>query len=520
MSSTASWALVDMDMCPNCSSMTFLWTHSLANHNYFEEKVACRGCARSRLTWFERETRGFNDEQGVIRSPYADDILALLDIVPNTSLPFFDEFEECSVCEDQLPKETTHDRYMVVDAYQADRTTIVQVHRKCTLLAECCDTRYIGGWSGGRYTEMRKLEGYDHDFCNECYLSEISKRGHNVDDYFQCPHCAYYVHYDDSTRYRGMRYCDNCVTEHVYTCDECETEYWGDDGHDCYYESDSDYDGLIHDYSYKPRPYFFGKNDKERLYFGFELEVESVQGDRQNSAEVVQNALGERAYLKNDGSLNNGFEIVTHPHSLDEYRKNFAWESFTKFRKLGLRSWDTSTCGLHVHVSRDAFGIPYDNRTNNTREHINSRQTHEIKFIKLIYDNQRQISRLAGRSSDEYANFSDRGNIVRKVKYDDARGGRHAAVNTFNESTLEVRVFKGSLIPERVLSAIEFVHAAVEYTRDLNVMSSRIKTSNGKIKSGALSWLAFCSYIYANTEQYPNLFATMVKTFDSDYPIE
>ena len=140
--------------------------------------------------------------------------------------------------------------------------------------------------------------------------------------------------------------------------------------------------------------------------------------------------------------------------------------------------------------------------------------------MKLIYDNQRQVERIAGRSENSYASFNDKGKLVRKIKYGHQENGRYSAINTENDATLEVRVFKGSLIPERVLSAIEFVHAAVEYTRDLNVMSSQIKTSNGKVKSGALSWLAFCSFIYANTEQYPNLFATMVKTFDSDYPIE
>jgi hypothetical protein len=52
-------------------------------------------------------------------------------------------------------------------------------------------------------------------------------------------------------------------------------------------------------------------------------------------------------------------------------------------------------------------------------------------------------------------------------------------------------------------------------------MGSKLPVSNdGKFKSGTLSWLAFCSYIYANTEQYPNLFATLVKTFDNDYPME
>ena len=89
-------------------------------------------------------------------------------------------------------------------------------------------------------------------------------------------------------------------------------------------------------------------------------------------------------------------------------------------------------------------------------------------------------------------------------------GGRASAVNTYNDSTLEVRVFKGSLKPERVLSAIELVHAAVEYTRDLKV--------SGKNK--ALSWLAFAGFVHKNIDTYPNLFAYMDLTLNNDNPAE
>jgi hypothetical protein len=54
--------------------------------------------------------------------------------------------------------------------------------------------------------------------------------------------------------------------------------------------------------------------------------------------------------------------------------------------------------------------------------------------------------------------------------------------------------------------ALEFVHSAVEYTRDLKV--------NGK--NHALSWLAFSGYVHANQEQYPNLFAFMAQSFNND----
>jgi hypothetical protein len=54
--------------------------------------------------------------------------------------------------------------------------------------------------------------------------------------------------------------------------------------------------------------------------------------------------------------------------------------------------------------------------------------------------------------------------------------------------------------------ALEFVHCAVEYTRDLKV--------NGKNK--ALSWLAFSGYVHANQEQYPHLHEMMVHQLQRD----
>jgi hypothetical protein len=85
--------------------------------------------------------------------------------------------------------------------------------------------------------------------------------------------------------------------------------------------------------------------------------------------------------------------------------------------------------------------------------------------------------------------------------------GRYSAINTENDDTIEVRVFKGSLRKERVLSAIEFVHASVEYTRDIKVTS----------KNHALSWLKFTGYVASQRwKQYPNLVTIMSESFAGD----
>ena len=143
-------------------------------------------------------------------------------------------------------------------------------------------------------------------------------------------------------------------------------------------------------------------------------------------------------------------------------------------QELGCRSWNTKTCGIHVHVGRSAFNAA----TNEQRD------THQIKFIKLIYDNKDYVQRFAGRKSS-WAKFDDQGNIVRKVKLGYQSAARYSAVNVENPMTLEVRVFRGTLRKERVLANIEFVHAAVEYTRNLKIVP----------KDNPFSWTSFIGYV-------------------------
>jgi len=327
-------------------------------------------------------------------------------------------------------------------------------------------------------------------------------------DYFECEACESYTHYDNSGWWNSTRYCEPCIESNVYTCNDCGDQRWDGDDHYCEEDDDDSDESLIHNYSYRPSPFFFGSG---KYHFGFELEVEARGNGRFNGAQTVQNALGGHAYMKEDGSLSDGFEIVTHPHTLENYHTDFNWGVLDRLKSEGYRSWNTRTCGLHVHVSRTAFGSngdpwAYGVPSSKRSQLILQRQAHELRFMKLIYDNQRQVERIAGRSNNNYATFQDKGNLVRKIKQGYQESGRYSAINTENDDTIEVRVFKGSLRKERVLSAIEFVHASVEYTRDIKVTS----------KNHALSWLKFTGYVAANAELYPNLVTIMSESFASD----
>ena len=440
-----------------------------------------------------------------------------LDVVsfptPETHTILAEPVEMCQACEHPfIDDSTSRWRKFDGDAFLRDGSTSIEVHVRCIANSSCsnCDMTYaISRYRSGHQTYAISnylfvtFDGIDGNFmCNDCAEIYMEDNG-GSDNFFRCPACDHMRTYDDSRDWDGETYCEGCYDNNTYECENCGEMQWRYNDHDCSEDDDS----LIHSYSYRPSPYFFGNG---KYHFGFELEVEARRNSRYDGARIVTNYLGGRVYIKDDGSLSDGFEIVTHPHTLETYHNEFDWKVLDTLREEGYRSWNTSTCGLHVHVSRTAFGngdpwaYPLSDEERSRR--ILSRQAHELRFMKLIYDNQRQVERIAGRSNNSYATFEDKGNLVRKIKLGHQNSGRYSAINTENDETIEIRVFKGSLRKERVLSAIEFVHACVEYTRTVKVTS----------KNHALSWLKFTGYISNNEESYPNLVTIMSESFAGD----
>jgi hypothetical protein len=285
-------------------------------------------------------------------------------------------------------------------------------------------------------------------------------------------------------------------------CSNCDTEDYLDG------------DRIVHDYGYRPDPIFYSSSPDERLYFGIEIEVEAKDGNyevRKNAAQRAYALENEQlAYLKNDGSLNCGFEIVTHPMSHNYYMNEAdeLWDTLEDLRtKYDMKSWATRTCGLHIHISRTGF----------------NGGAHMHRFLNLVYSNQAFYELLAGRSSSQWSKFDDVDTAVPtgrlnsqgftewktvrsyKNKIDSGRNtDRYSAVNTQNRATLEMRIFKGTINSGKVKSQINLAHASVEYTRTLTVKD---------VRDGALNASQFAQYIMAHADIYPELVARLDKQY-------
>lgn len=346
------------------------------------------------------------------------------------------------------------------------------------------------------------------DACAMCGAVAAPDRGMCPDCYgrtFECSDCSRPTYDDDGVSVNEGDYhvCRDCYERAYCSCDVCGRtlphERFPDPCAEtcdtCAYDDDDDgsTSSRIHSYTYKPYPEFHGSGP---MFFGLEIETERADSSVRigDMAERVADLLGSVAYLKHDGSLEQGFEIVTHPGSLDYWRSSDRLrDALADLRSSGWRSWNTSTCGLHVHVSRTAF----------------TSRAHLFAFALFFYRNRDQVARFSGRRAaalDRWASLNDHAigstsyyRLIDKVNGSEC-GVRYTAVNLANRDTVEIRVFRGTLDHTSVMGAIELLAALVRFT-------GRLTSSD--VRAGRLTWDEFIRSTSA--DEFPSLFATITR---------
>ena len=170
----------------------------------------------------------------------------------------------------------------------------------------------------------------------------------------------------------------------------------------------------------------------------------------------IANAEGEKIYIKCDGSLDDGMEIVTHPMSLDYHMNHFCWDKLTVHAiKLGYRSHQTSTCGLHVHVSRDGLGETYEEQEATISRILYFTEAHWNELLKFSRRSEYSMNRWAARHGYDH----DPKKLLDKAKSD---RNRYTAVNLCNAHTVEFRLFRGTLKLNTILATLQLVNHICE----------------------------------------------------------
>ncbi len=291
--------------------------------------------------------------------------------------------------------------------------------------------------------------------CAENHATECEDCGNvTASDSIECR----WVHGDG---YRDL--CPDCLEENYYTCDECGELVSCDDvrEHDgCYYCPDCGGSDVIESYGHTYASEFFN-TDKERfpkLYLGVELETEyDDNDDRDAAATDVLAELGDnRVCCKEDGSLTDGFEIVTQPMTLRYLLDNDVMGMVARIcKRHGGTSHDNGSCGLHVHLSRNAF-MPEQITTIDRLI-----QTHRDEWTRFSRRTAGQLSQWAEIETDEIMGIKPGdAPAIKRDKCAKCKGyNRYKALNLNNRDTIELRLWRGSLNEETISATLTATYA-------------------------------------------------------------
>lgn len=338
---------------------------------------------------------------------------------------------------------------------------------------ECDDVHYgEGTWVHNRYGD----EVIVCDSCRDYY-------------YHYCEDCEEW-HHENNTRYVDSRdgyVCDECVDDHYIECDGCGRLFREDDDL-MHYDEDEERsycENCWHNHGRNRftgeviRRYHGGRDDSgddvgdydmdflvsEKRYInptiGTELEADEGGKDDDNAREILQ-TLGENYCIASeDASLDDGFEIVSCPADLHHHKNTINWEeALAKLRELGYKSHDCGTCGIHTHIDRDFFEDEEKNEV-------------DSKFIVTLQNNFWWLKKFSRRDDAngtwEYCDLNtnnylhandkfDKESIKNKQFIEDNKTPRwchRLSVNVTHTNTVEIRLYRGTLIYETFIATIE-----------------------------------------------------------------
>lgn len=372
--------------------------------------------------------------------------------------------------------------------------------------------------------------GEDAEWCERCVNSYSTV----------CNCCEETVDADETYYADGSNetVCQACWEEHYCTCENCEETYHDDL---CFYRDDHDAclcDGCAEDdaprqreesaavedvspvvrrrrpihpemanrpiQSYNWRPelqgFTFFMLPHERLHngvptFGIEIELETPHLDPGTVAEQFLAQDRKRIfYAKHDGSIADGgypgFEAVTMPFTWGWLKDNLdVFDVVEHLRTLGCRSYDTTSCGMHVHIGRQSF-------SNNG----GTAKIHLIKFATFLFSHYEFIHYISRRRPSDLARWaavpaSGSYHYAKGLVYREDTPPRYSALNLRRQDTAECRIFRGTLNKRGIFANLEFLHALLEYTRGASW--------------GKLDPLSFSEWVTARSHQYRNLMSVL-----------
>ena len=315
----------------------------------------------------------------------------------------------------------------------------------------------------------------EHAFCQDC-LDEMT---------VLCYECGTRIYTIDAVGGDDSRLlCERCYDNTYTNCDQCGRLIRHEDA---YEDEDNcrtlcDYcirENAVFNYSYKPMPIFYGEDSP--LFIGVELEMDGGGNSNKNAKILTELANGssKRIYIKNDGSLDEGFEVVTHPMTLKYHMEEMPWWDLTKEAlQMGYRSHKAGTCGLHCHVNRTFFGDNYEQQEENIGK--------VLFLVEKYWEELQRFSRRTQGQMDQWASrYGFKENPKKVMDHAKCSGkGRYTCINLENYHTIEFRMWRGTLKYNTLIATLQMV---------AKIFNVAIFSSGKDLQN--LSWWRFVSQI-------------------------
>ena len=281
---------------------------------------------------------------------------------------------------------------------------------------------------------FQKIEG-DDDMEELCVLcGENHDNLIYIEDYgYVCEECYDNSSYDQESYHThyGTTICNDDINYH--------------EGHDRYYCNDCmPYNDHIHDYHDYADLHLLGEGDENALRFGLEIEV-NAPGKSYNQldsdAGEVSDSLGELLYdIQQDGSIPNGYEIITQPMTWEYYQEKGKAKLTDALNYLRDECYQIlcDGCGVHIHFTKR----PVETANPKYYEELNYiLETFDEKFKNIarrdtLYDGSYLGEKIKKGKKVDWGKMM---NELEKIKY-----RRYQPINISPDHTFEWRIFRGT----------------------------------------------------------------------------
>ena len=304
------------------------------------------------------------------------------------------------------------------------------------------------------------LEGYvEGMFCENCIDNNA----------FYCDYCGCYHdnrHWHETAEdYNTI--CENAIESGDYSCcDGCgeystSVQYYSEVG-ECYCDDCYRKNMYIFPYHQYPSDYTvrFSEPAKREtlLHIGVELEIDGGGLDHDNARDILEDANAVYRYnyvAMMDGSLDDGFEIISQPKTLERHKQGLWEDIMEKATDYGYESHNPGTCGLHFHLDRRYF---------------RDVKKYEEKLALLTIELEDFLKVFSRRKDFYYCRFlefdkSKKKSLQALENYTTDNTRHTTALNFLGRDTVEMRFCRGTLKYNTFVASLELMQILADIAK-------------------------------------------------------